>query len=134
MGRGAQCGYREIWTTARSTITYEKTLLNVGRGSMDLGSGVWTAEETGLYQVAWSMFNRVDSGEYNYIYLYKNGGRVDESEHLSSYVGSEGRINDQGGRTMMLELQAGDTLELTDTLFYGVAINIHFCVSLLHAS
>merc|ERR1719150_1603258 len=27
--RGAQCGYRYHWTTADSTITYEKTLLNV---------------------------------------------------------------------------------------------------------
>merc|ERR1711962_1528618 len=82
--RGAQCGYRGTsWSAAYSTITYEKTLLNVGRGSMDLGSGVWTAEETGLYQVAWSLYNRVDSGEGNYIYVYKNGvelgNRVDES-------------------------------------------------------
>merc|ERR1711962_1816351 len=60
--RGAQCGYRRDWTTAGSTITYEKTLLNVGRGSMDLGSGVWTAQEKGLYQVAWGFHNRVNSG------------------------------------------------------------------------
>ena len=25
----------------------------------------------GLYQVTWSLTNRVDSGEYNWIYLYK---------------------------------------------------------------
>merc|ERR1719494_441602 len=75
MKKGAQCAYRYRWKTAKSTITYEKTLVNVGRGSMDLGSGVWTAEETGLYQVAWSLRNIVHSSEANEIYLYKNGER-----------------------------------------------------------
>merc|ERR1712037_78067 len=49
--RGAQCGYRSIWSSSGSTITYNSLLLDTGRGSLSTSSGEWTAEERGLYQV-----------------------------------------------------------------------------------
>merc|ERR1719158_407695 len=59
--KGAQCGFRDKWTSSSSTITYESLLLDTGRGSLDLSSGEWTAEEKGLYQVTWDLLNRLDS-------------------------------------------------------------------------
>merc|ERR1719234_1482274 len=74
--RGAQCAYQHDWTTSSSTITYERLLLDTGRGSLSTSTGEYKAEVGGLYQVTWSLHNYLNSGEHNLIYLYKNGGVV----------------------------------------------------------
>merc|ERR1719412_2329996 len=43
--RGAQCGYRFVLAFSFTTITYESLLLDTGRGSLDISSGEWRAEE-----------------------------------------------------------------------------------------
>jgi len=128
--RGAQCGYRYGWTAAFSRITYEQLLLNTGRGSLQISSGVWQSEQKGLYQVTWSLSNDLNSGEQNWIYLYKNKGRLDESMHGSGYY-SDGTVRDQGGRTMLLELDENDQLHLQTDTFVGDALYITFCVHLI---
>merc|ERR1712037_988796 len=93
--RGAQCGYRLLWSSSSSTINYERLLLDTGRGSLDISSGEWTAEEKGLYQVSWSLRNV--PGPDNRIYLYKNGAQLPESLHASWTYGAD--IAEQGGRS-----------------------------------
>jgi len=100
---------------------------------MNIGTGVWTAQETGLYQVTWSLMNQLDDGEFNHIYLFKNGVRNEESTSDSWYktYSGEKTINDNIGKTLMLELRKGDTLKLKTTEFKGQAWFVHFCVSLV---
>jgi len=130
--RGAQCGHRSHWTSQSSTITYSKTLLNSGSGSLDKNTGIWTAGDSGLYQVTWSLINWVDSSAQNRIYLYKNNGRIDESQLYSTSVGY---IYEQGGRTLVLDLQKNDRLHLRTSHFSGNgAYDITFCVHLISAA
>jgi len=50
--------------------------------------------------------------------------------HLSQ---SSKMIAEQGGRTMLFSLAAGETLSLRTERFEGYAYTIHFCVMLLSA-
>merc|ERR1712083_1123663 len=132
---GIQIIIRYEWTSSSSTITYEKLLLDTGIGLMDAASGVWTAQETGLYQISWSLRNWLQGDDDNVIFLYRNGEGIDESLHRS-FIGnpasSSQTISEQGGRTMLLRLDAADTLSLrTYNLFEGTAHDIQFCVNLL---
>jgi len=132
--RGAHCGYQYKWTSIDSTITYDSTLLNTGSGSLDIGTGVWTAGDAGLFQVSWDMRNIVGSSEQNDFYLYKNDVRMDESLHESYYIGSEGYIGDQGGRTLVLDLEKNDRLHLGTDYFNGAAYSITFCINMISAA
>merc|ERR1712110_560653 len=69
--KGAQCGYRYRWDDKDSTITYEAQMVNTGSGLLDTATGVWTAEDSGLYQVSWSLQHSINSGEINSISLSK---------------------------------------------------------------
>jgi len=131
--RGAQCGYRYKWTSSSSTITYESLLLDTGRGSLDLSSGEWKAEEKGIYQVTWSLYNELNDGEQKEIHLFKNGELVSESMHRSFNNPSNGSIRDQGGRSLLLEMDVGDRLYLGthSSYFTGEAFSITFCVNIL---
>merc|ERR1712130_72314 len=117
--RGAQCGYRGGWTSSYSTITYQSTLVNIGSGSLNAGTGVWTAGEAGLFQVSWDLRNRLNAGEVNYIFLYKNNVKMEESQTSTYYRDSEGGswIEEQCGRSLLLDLEKNDRLHLETETF-----------------
>merc|ERR1712061_589245 len=111
-------------------------------GTLDASSGVWTTNVPGIYMVTWSLQNWVARQNYNKIFLHRNGNRIGESEHYSyisptptfgmykqSLTNSQ-MIWEQGGRTMLLRLNARDTLSLRTRYFRGDAYDIHFCVNL----
>merc|ERR1712179_663258 len=132
--RGAYCGYQEIWSTARSVIKYSKLMLSEGdAGALVPDTGVFRASEQGLFQINWSLFNKLKGSDDNMIYLYRNGKRIYESMHNSHFPSSSSVIKEMGGRTMLLRLAAGDTLTLRTGWFQGVARRIQFCVMLLAA-
>jgi len=135
--KGAQCGYRYRWYDNDSTITYEAEMVNTGSGLLDTATGVWTAEDSGLYQVTWSLQHSIHSGEINSISLSKNGVEIQESNHYSRYTNARSAnwVTEQGSRTLFLDLQKGDNLKLvTTTTFTGDAYRTIFCVSLQSAS
>merc|ERR1712061_712201 len=147
--RGAFCGYRGQWWSSNSVITaYDNLLLSEGdAGTLDASSGVWTTHVPGIYMVTWSLQNRLEGDEHNHIYLSRNGALIYESEHRSyisdptsssSWIykpaSSDRMIYEQGGRTMLLRLDAADTLSLRTTRFQAVADRITFCVYLLTAN
>jgi len=134
--RGAYCGYQEIWSTASSVIKYSKLMLSEGdAGALVPDTGVFRASEQGLFQINWSLFNKLKGGDDNYIYLYRNGKMIWESLHgsfIDKTTSSKRVIAEMGGRTMLLRLAAGDTLTLrTSGTFHGEARRIQFCVMLL---
>jgi len=134
--RGAQCGYRGGWTSSYSTITYQSTLVNIGSGSLNAGTGVWTAGEAGLFQVSWDLRNRLNAGEVNYIFLYKNNVKMEESQTSTYYRDSEGGswIEEQCGRSLLLDLEKNDRLHLETETFNDSAYIITFCINLISAA
>merc|ERR1712037_969896 len=96
-------------TITFSTLLYSAT--NTEGGGLDISSGVFTAPVGGSYTVTWSTSSGTDSGHSNYIYLYKNSNKVEESTHFS-YNSNDLYVYEQGGRTLTLYLAMGDTLHL----------------------
>jgi hypothetical protein len=133
--KSAHCGYQYSWTRAGSVINYSKVEPDEGVGSLVASTGVYTAQAAGIYQVVWSLHNYLDGGKYNEIYLQRNGQKVDESRHYSHNFAGNKLIKEQGGRTMLVNLQSGDTLNLkTESGRYGFtgwAYYISFCVHLV---
>merc|ERR1712037_253570 len=75
--RAAHCGYQWKWTSANSVITYGRVDdLGSELGSLNAGTGVFTAPAAGVYQVAWSLRNNLGSGKSHGIYLERNGQHV----------------------------------------------------------
>ena len=95
---------------------------------MDIGDGVFTSGHPGSYTVTWSFHTGYDVGEhYVDIYLRTNEVNIPESRHVSYYTGSSGRLLDQGGRTMVLHLDRGDTLDLLRSSCAAQISYVTFC-------
>ena len=82
-----------------STITFSKLLYsatNTEGGGLDITSGVFTAPWGGSYTVTWSI-NSVTYGSHtNFIYLYKNSNKVQESLLYSHNSDPSYYVNEQG--------------------------------------
>jgi hypothetical protein len=148
------CGahYDSIDNT-QSTIAYTSLLYsstNTEGGDLDTSSGVFTCPQTGSYTITWSLRAHARNGPSVRIYLRQNGQNIKESYHKSSldipdigYVGDVGTYtniytliltyyyNIPGGRTLVLHLDRGDTLDLYCEECYPSYIeHLTFCVSL----
>merc|ERR1719513_64148 len=97
-------------TIPYTSLLYSST--NTDGGGLDISTGVFTAPHGGSYTVYWDTTAYLDHGETVVIYLQKNGVSIQESQHLSAYTGPSGHAYDQGGRTIIVYLGVGDTLQL----------------------
>merc|ERR1712212_533164 len=119
------CAYKHDWQEANSTVSYDRIAVefnNADRpggadGTMNIETGVFTAVTSGYYIITYSGTAVVRAGDYTDMYLYQNGVRVEESRwYTKMEVGSgDNLIKDQGSRTVILHLLAGDTLDLRTT-------------------
>ena len=136
----AQCAYKEYWGTIAgspldSIISFDKvyfsdfndeTLMDTG---FNISSGIYTApnQETDgpmTFMVTWSLQSYDDDlHDGGTIFLYKNGVRVDQS-----YQNSDGGVRDMGGRTLLMNLDVGDTLYLYCSNCYEVLF-VNVCVA-----
>merc|ERR1719513_458951 len=115
-------------TIPYTSLLYSST--NTEGGGLDISTGVFTAPHGGSYTVYWDTNAYLHSGENVVsIYLQKNGKSIEESLHYSRYTGS-GVVDDQGGRTLMVYLGVGDTLQLYRSDGSGQIFYTTFCVSL----
>merc|ERR1719347_2048976 len=130
------CGYQDNTYSVGSTITYQSLVTSyhssgVGSGGLDTSTGVFTAPARGVYTVTWSLYASNNAGDSSvWIYLHLNKNSVGESRLYSHYSGPSGQVVDQGGRTMVLQLAVGDTLELYCKDCSANVYFITFCVSL----
>merc|ERR1712037_537490 len=119
--------------TSPQTVTFESFLANFnnanrpggGDGVLDLDSGVFTCFTPGFYTVSFSAYGKVgpDYGLQNDLYLYKNGLQLAESWwHNFADLSLNGNVGTTCSRTVILHMDAGDTLELR--LVKGVFINL----------
>jgi len=131
------CGSHYDGLSASSgTIPYTSLLYsstNTEGGGLDISTGVFTAPHGGSYTVSWDTQARLNRWEAVSIYLQKNGVTIEESLHNSYYGDNiDDHMNEQGGRTLVLHLDLGDTLQLyRDKLSHpGDIAKTTFCVSL----
>merc|ERR1711892_888855 len=128
------CGYQYSTTITSQTIPYSSLLYsstNTEGGGLDIARGVFTSPLAGSYTVAWSLLAIDDHPDSDVvIYLRQNGQKIDESQHESGYSGPSGRVHDQGGRTLVLHLDMGDTLDLYCADCSARIYYTTFCVSL----
>merc|ERR1719347_622850 len=113
-----------------STLLYSST--NTEGGGLDIASGVFTSSWSGSYTVSLGLIAQDDAGEHTVdIYLQHNGENIDESRHYSYYNEvSSGRVGDVGGRSLVLHLDQGDTLQLFCADCSAGVYYTTFCVSL----
>merc|ERR1719317_1387864 len=129
------CGsHDQPLTISHRPITYTSlpySSTNTEGGGLDITTGVFTAPLGGSYTVYWNLVADVKSETNSEIFLQKNGESLRESRTFSKYSGPSGYVLDQGGRTLVLYLGAGDTLQLYSGNSNAFPLfHITFCVSL----
>merc|ERR1711915_172599 len=121
-------------TVSSQTMSFEKVLFNecnmCDNADFDLDTGVYKNGWPGIYTVTWDLYAKGIDGKYVSIFLLKNGQRIDESRHFSQYYGSNGFMWEQGGRSLILRLETGDTLSLYCDNCAAVVKDISFCITL----
>merc|ERR1719369_1588219 len=129
------CGsHYDVISASSGTIPYTSLLYsstNQEDGGLDISTGVFTAPHGGSYTVSWDAQARLNRWEGVYIYLQKNGVTMEESLHNSYYGDNiDDHMNEQGGRTLVVHLDLGDTLQLYKSDGDGDVAKTTFCVSL----
>merc|ERR1712179_726961 len=109
------------------SLLYSST--NTEGGGLDINTGVFTAPWGGSYTVYWNTRSYLDPGQYVIIWLQRNGVNIYESLHYSSYHGTNW-VHEQGGRSLVVYLGIGDTLQLYSDDGTGHIAFTTFCVSL----
>merc|ERR1712179_167625 len=132
------CGshYERIAGSSGHSISYTSLLYsstNTEGGGLDITTGVFTAPHGGSYTVSWDAQARLNRWEGVSIYLQKNGATIEESLHNSYYGDNiDDHMNEQGGRTLVVHLDQGETLQLYKASGdqSGDIAKTTFCVSL----
>jgi len=131
------CGYQSLTYVTNSVITFDENSYarnNQHTGGLDPKSGVFTSPYQGTYSVSWTLTAHNDAGDhYVGINLQKNGDRLrDYSRHVSYYSGPSGLVDDQGGRTLIIDLLKGETLSMFCEDCSAGVYYVNFCVSLVY--
>merc|ERR1712210_155464 len=131
------CAYQSKWDKV-GVISYDRISVEFnnsdlpggGDGTMNIETGVFTTVTSGYYIVTFSAYVAVHAGEYTDMYLYHNGVQLEESRFgTSMFVGSgDDYIYDQGSRTVILHLLAGDTLDLRTEHNDGYVYRLTLCL------
>jgi len=129
------CGaHTTVFTNHEEVIPYQKLLIhstNIAGSSLDKDTGVFTNAHPGAYTVTWSLYSHDEAGDHLLgVYLRKNGKVMEESRHWSYYTGPSGHVKDQGGRTLIISLDEGETLDLFCSNCDAGVDDVTFCVSL----
>ena len=134
---GYFCAFKDQFSTGNSVITYDKLLYSSQFGlegespGINITSGKFLSGFTGTWRVDFSLWTGPDPAEAIYVFLYKNGVRLPETEFASyrSFTGS-GYDGNTGGRSVLVHLDLGNELYIGTTTMEEPAVNIIFCVSL----
>lgn len=131
------CAYQDLWMQEDSPISFDEFLTNYnnvdGDGALDLTTGTFTAGNAGYYSISFGGDVGTGPGLYTNIYLYKNNEKVYASRfHLEDRRESGGDIITQASRSLVLELEVGDILQLQADLFFNGSIrDLTYCIVLV---
>jgi len=106
---------------------------NINGADFNTGSGEFLAGAAGIYKVMFAMEMVSDSGKEHSVWLMMNGAKLEESKVHSDYNQyAIGQGTDNGGREVLLALNAGDTVGLYhETNGSSDIMSITFCVTAL---
>jgi len=128
------CAHREE-TIDAGTVVYDATLFlnnnNVEEADMNVYTGMFTAGRTGRYKVAVGLEMLSDSGQDHYLWVVKNGNKLEETKMHSGYsTYANGKGTDNGSRELILNINAGETISLQhETNGHSGIMSVTFCVS-----
>lgn len=122
------------WYTSNAIITYDKLLyssmFNVD-GGFDITTGIFTAGYPGTWRITASMKSALHSDQTNYVFIYHNDQMIEDSKFLTYVLGSSSiNVQSIGSRTLLLHLDAGDTVSLRAGNLGWALSDITFCVEL----
>merc|ERR1711942_267297 len=130
----AACGFSDGTMAVSETVPYNSLFFsssNVAGAGLDISTGMFTSGHSGTYTATWSLMASDGSQEPEVVlYLRRNSENIPESAHYSRYAGSGGLVYDQGGRTLVLHLDVGDTLDLFCQDCSAFIDDLTFCVTL----
>merc|ERR1712002_919828 len=127
------CGYQGDTHLYSATIPYEYLFSSSTNTNaiMDVETGIFTSGYGGTYTASWGMRSDDEAGDNAVqIYLRKNGAIMYESRTWSWYYGPSGGVQDLASRTILVQLERGDTLDLWCEECTAYVRSITFCVSL----
>jgi len=127
----SHAAYQDAWSSHNRRITFDRLLLKSGEGVLNAGSGIFTCGYGGTYLVSWSLLVNPASMQANWVFLHRNGHRVQESELVFSAAGPN--AFDNGARTMLLSLKNRETLWLEAGRIDSGLQKIMFSVQLVAA-
>ena len=128
------CAHKET-STEIGTVTYDAILFldnnNVNGAELDVSTGKFTAGATGRYKVAVGVEMLSNSDQDHYLWVVKNGAKMEETKMHSGYsIYASGKGTDNGSRELILNLNAGETLSLQhETDGSSGIMSVTFCVS-----
>merc|ERR1711915_427036 len=126
--------YQDKTTATSSVMTFDKTLYMecnfCDDADFNLNTGVYTNGWPGTYTVSWNSWIRADHMHGSIIHLHKNGQRIEEAIQMLHFSNDNGWMHEQGGRTMLMRMDTGDTLSLYCDNCNGGVHDITFTISL----
>ena len=104
-------------STETGTVTYDANLFlnnnNVDWAELSVSTGKLTAGATGRYKVAVGVEMLSDSDQDHYLWVMKNGEKMEETKMHSGYsIYASGKGTDNGSRELILDLNALETISL----------------------
>merc|ERR1711915_875653 len=112
------CVYQRSTSAKSSVMTFEKQLYMecnlCDDADFNLNTGVYTNGWPGTYTVSWNSWVMAYHGTNGArIYLRKNGQIINEAiQHSYFSRDNGGYMEEQGGRTMLIRMDAGNILDL----------------------
>merc|ERR1711915_153615 len=111
------CVYQDFTNAEWDVIKFDKELYMecnlCDEANFNLNTGVYNNGWPGTYTVSWNSWVEAFHGNSpTIIYLRKNGKIIDEARQYSYLNNDNGWLGEQGGRTMLIRMDAGDTLDL----------------------
>ena len=86
-----------------------------------------------MYQITFSYQSDNNPGEQTYVYIYKDGVKLQETNHYTYYSsGGKGSVQSTGGRAVYQRLEAGSTIHLETDAVTGTMYRIFLCVEFIN--
>ena len=90
--------------------------------------GVFTVPVTGVWRIFFSLKSGVNTGQENFVSLYHNQEKIEESRHAS--YSQFYWVASTGGRELIMKAEQGDTVflgtEKLDNGYYGIITCFEF--------
>ena len=122
-----------LWSIYKKCLNYPFGLTLSTPSLVIIISGVFTAPRAGVYLITYSYKGRVQDEEHTFVYIYKNGSKLAQTEHSTDMSKhGYGKVTSTGGRSVYQRLEAGDTIRLQADDATGHLWRLLFCIQFIN--